>query len=114
MPLAVELVSLGVALGLGAHDGRLEDLFLGLEVRVRAEQCVLVKLEPLLRLDTSSPQVNEIDEHGEEEDDEGDDDDDLEADKIYTVINERMSNKRKRNNNGNYCSTSNHQNQHQK
>eukprot|EP00956_Cyclotella_meneghiniana_P024075 scaffold48012_cov65-Cyclotella_meneghiniana.AAC.1 len=31
-----------------------------------------------------------------------DDDDDLEADKIYAVINERMSNKRKRNNNDNY------------
>ena len=31
-----------------------------------------------------------------------DDDDDLEANKIYAVINERMSNKRKRNNNDNY------------
>eukprot|EP00956_Cyclotella_meneghiniana_P015702 scaffold24337_cov82-Cyclotella_meneghiniana.AAC.2 len=30
-----------------------------------------------------------------------DDDDDLEADKKYAVINERMSNKRKRNNNEN-------------
>ena len=59
------------------HEG-VQDLLLRLQVRVLAEQRVLVELEPLFRLNASPAQVDQIDEHGEEENDQGDDYDDLE------------------------------------
>ena len=61
-----------------ALDQGLQDLFLCLQVRVLAEQSVLVELEPLFGLDARPAQVDQVYEHGEEEDHQSDDHDDLE------------------------------------